>query len=245
MKLIFIFLCGLTVLLTGCNTPTNKRAGIPPAVGGPGLSPATETSQSTTAKETFIWGGEFRVSNSNRYKELLRVCQRCGRFKALPGGGFQYQASLTDLLFDEGPNKCENWLTQGSITIQFASPRLPTEATVVFWPRFKHFSSCWGHPFSAKGQALPINEDKGFKITLSPSGLSGQNEVYIRSEETSPPRHSLSVKVAYGGEGHSNHSSRLFSVHLARQQQHVKLPLINYTCQQIPPGPFRDGVCQQ
>ena len=240
MKLILVFFSCLSVFLMGCDPPDKKKAGIPsgvtdaihqPDAGGPHAS-----------KESVVWGGEFRVSDTGRYKNFLRVCQRCGRFKVLPGGGFHYQASLADILFDEGPNKCENWLSQGYLQVQFTNRRLPTEAIVVFWPQFRS-SNCWGHPFSAKGRALPVNESKGFKITLSPSDLSGQNEVSIRSEEGVPPAHTLSVSVMFE-RGDFDHSSRIFSTRLIRQKPEVKLPHINYTCHQIPPGPFHQNFGQ-
>ena len=218
----------LTVNCNGGGTVTTS----PP---GGGTTPPSEPSS------TIVYGNHFFSRDSSAYQSLLQACNRCGRKWLSPnkwGGGNTYHKC--SWLSSDSPLKCQNWSSQGYIQIEFAAKKLPTTATVTIWPQYIYRShEKWGQSFSVKGEAHPINENKGFSIQLPPSsGLGGLKTLYVESQDTNHIHGgSLNVEARYGGG--SEESNVVFS---ADSMPRVKKnPPSLYSCRQRPPDLMSTG----
>ena len=208
LAVFFVFL-----FMVQCSGPKTGGPVSPPSDirRPPGTTPGTTPGGATATAKGFIWYGAFKVRKSEKYKELLRVCNRCGSLRVAPGGDLR----LTVNLFG-GPNRCnKHWLHDGGLQIEFASMELPTEVIVTLQPHYNVGSSggCWGHPFTVKGIAHGRNKSDGFSISLTPvNGLGGQQNLYIKSEYSNHVNHhTLDVEIFYGGESSSSGSVVLSS----------------------------------
>ena len=194
-NLLFIILIGLSFLFVlACNDKNAQVKGNLPKAPVP-LKPVSSVK--------YIYGNHFRVQNSTWYETLLEVCRRCGtrRFITGQGGGTTYQrfwVSRAD------PKRCRNWSSQGYMQIEFAEKKLPTKATVLIQPKYTGtYSSLaleWGQPFEITALAQPINENKGFQISVNPSdGLGGIYSLIVQSNYSNHVQQSaLEITVTYG-----------------------------------------------
>ena len=195
-NLLFIILIGLSFLfILGCkNNNTQVEGNIPKATVPPKKAPVSAVK--------YIYGNHFRVQNSTLYETLLEVCRRCGtrRFITSPGGGTTYQRFWVSR---DDPKKCGNWSSQGYMQIEFAEKKLPTKATVLIQPKYTGaypLASVWGQPFEITAMAQPINESRGFQISVNPvDGLGGVYSLIVQSDYSNHVKQSeLEISVTYG-----------------------------------------------
>ena len=196
-NLLFIILIGLSFLFVlACkNNNTQIKGNLPKA--------PVPLNQKPVSSVKYIYGNHFRVQNSTWYETLLEVCRRCGtrRFITGPGGGTTYQKFWVSR---HDPKRCRNWSSQGYMQIEFAEEKLPTKATVLIQPKYTGaYSSLtleWGQPFEITAMAQPINENKGFQISVNPSdGLGGVYSLIVQSNYSNHVKQSaLDIIVTYG-----------------------------------------------
>ncbi|MDE0091659.1 MAG: hypothetical protein OXN83_00035, partial [Oligoflexia bacterium] len=172
-------------------------------------APAPPAEDVEAPAEKPVYGNYFRVYNANRYRLLLEACHRCGLKRLVQGhfGQTQYQRFWTT---SESPKRCENWLSQGYIQIEFSENKLPTTAKILIQPKYTGSAriyglggkaqDIWGEAFEVTTSARPINENEGFEILVSPAeGLLGVYTMVIKSEETNHVKDSdLYITVSYG-----------------------------------------------
>ena len=177
-----------------------------------------------------FFGNYFRVQNSGKYKLLLSSCLRCGK-KRICHDGRTYERIWADR---QHPQRCDGWISQGFIQIWFAERKLPTAAVVAIQP--KHSKIGWGRfgqtaSFAVKSTAYPINESKGFTITLSQNqGLGGGYPLKVESRDTNHvKKSSLFVEVEYGPP--SGGASTIISEELKLMKQRAVAPP-RTTCRQ-------------
>ena len=154
-------------------------------------------------KPSYIFAGGFNVVNSGYYRDLMEVCRRCGTKRLIQTPyGSTYQRSYTFGL-GESLKKCQNWLNEGFLQIEFQENRLPTSAKVLIQPQYKGSQVVWGEAFELTAVARPINENKGFEIFISPQdGLNGVYNLILSSNNDNHVKDSdLYVSVLYGPRG--------------------------------------------
>lgn len=171
-------------------------------IGG-GLKPLPKNPKPIAATPSSVFfGGYFNPVNSGLYKLLLSSCRRCGtkRIVDTPGGTV-YQRIWT--LSKKDPRRCENWLQEGYLQVEFEKLVLPATATVSIQPKYRNGE--WGEAFSIKATARPINENKGFSIQVYPNqGLGGSYYMTVKSISNNPSQSQLDVAVYYGRQEDSS-----------------------------------------
>ena len=193
------------------------------------------TTPGTPKKNPYVYGNEFLTLDGTAYEILLQACNRCGRKWTTSnyGGGRSYSKCAP--LSSNSPLHCKNWTSKGYIQIEFAENKLPTSATVTIWPLYTYRNQeQWGQSFASKGTAEPINENKGFHITLT--GLGGR-ALYVESETTNHVNGgSLNVEVR---SGTGDRGTVMIS---ADDMPRVKKnPDAYYSCGQRPPDLLQAG----
>lgn len=183
----------------------------------------------------YVYGNEFFTLDGTAYGIFLQACNRCGRKWTTSNywGGRSY--SKCSPLSSDSPLYCKNWTSKGYIQIEFAQNKLPTSATVTIWPLYTYRNNeRWGHSFASSGTAEPINENKGFHITLT--GLGGR-ALHVESQRTNHVNGGkLNVEVRSGTGGRAN------VIISADDMPRVKKnPAPLYTCGQRPPDLLQAG----
>ena len=204
---------------------------------GSGITPIDyPTIPETLVEPIYVWGNYFHADGST-YEELLERCSRCGLKRVRPGtGGWGAGYEVHVPFSRRNPKRCSNWGNEGYIQIEFDQDKLPTGATVTISPKYVNGSVVfWGEPFSVKSQALPINENKGFQILLSPSqGLGGNKNLIIRSlSDHHVKGRDLHIEAIYGGGSlaRDSYQTAMFSSTLEKQlERPVESEKVKYSC---------------
>ena len=208
------------VLLLNCieksenDRPVVISGQLPPAPApAPAPVPVIKKDQKSTVKTVkkpvYVYGNSFRVYNSGLYRKLLETCRRCGLRRLIQGpfGQTQYQKFWTSY---ENPKRCENWLSQGYVQIEFSEDKLPTTAKVLIQPKYTgaakvydlegNEQEIWGEAFEITALARPINENKGFEILVNPAdGLLGTHTMAVKSKNSNHIKNSdLHITISYG-----------------------------------------------
>ncbi len=224
----FIVLIGVSIFaIFSCkNNPTT--------VGGGGNAPAAVPT-SVEKIEGEIYGNSFIVQNTSAYENLLSACSRCGLRRIIhnPLGGTSYQRFST---LKGDPKRCESWNSEGYIQIIFAEQKLPTKATVSFYPKFIGRTGLgaldWNPSmiFELANVARPINKNKGFQILLNPpDGLKrGSIDIWSKSSNHVDSDR-LNITVTYGG----SKASIIISEQLIRQKGRA-VKKATFDCQTYP-----------
>jgi len=178
---------------------------------GHGLSPThttvTDTQPTDTQPTEILYGAYFDLADNSQYERLMRTCRRCGtkRVYENPYGGGPTYHRIYDI-FNQGLiQECKYWIRNGYIQVKFEGPGLPTKAYVTIQPRVAskvaQNKDGWQPAFQIIGTAQPINKNKGFNISIHPSGeLGGVFALHIKSRTSNHvTKNTLDVEVTYGG----------------------------------------------
>ena len=212
LSLLFIKVFSILFFLSSCNNNSSSVKGVlpkGPTNKTPTVRPITTAPAAPAAPIRYTYAGFFRITNSNSYKELLENCRRCGtkRWTQGPYGSINYQRLWTT---SGALQRCDNWLHQGFLQIDFQNKTLPSEAKVLIQPKYTgsmtSFSitgeeqEVWGEPFEISVQAYSINKNKGFEIKINPSdGIPGNYSLTLKSNDTNPASSSnLNLNIIYG-----------------------------------------------
>ena len=181
-------------------------------------------------KPTYVFAGYFSVVNSGYYKDLMKICRRCGTKRLIQTPyGSTYQRFYTFGL-GESLKECRNWLNEGFLQIEFQEKSLPTSAKVLIQPKYKGSQVVWGEAFELTATARPINENKGFEIFISPrDGLNGIYNLILSSHNDNHVEDSdLHVSVLYGPQG------EIIADPSLKQYTKRWMETPKYTCEQYP-----------
>lgn len=196
-KIFLVILCGIFLpFVLSCDNDNKEVVGqIPRTITPPQTQPVS--------RPGYVYGNYFRVQNTSVYQTLMEACRRCGtrRFTTGPGGT-TYQRHYVPRW---NPKRCRNWNSAGYMQIEFSEKKLPTTATVLILPKYTGVDSSvpqWGEPFSITTTARPINENKGFQISVRPAdGLGGLHSIDITSDISNHvERAELNITVTYGSQ---------------------------------------------
>ncbi len=163
---------------------------------------------------------------------MMSSCLRCIDKRQQCGG------THVKTIFESrsSPRRCDGWLREGFMQIQFQERKLPTGATVTIWPKHSHLN--WGGygqsaAFAVHSTARPINENRGFSITLTQNqGLGGGYPLTVMSRNSNHvKKNSLSVEVEYGPSSGGN----IIIEEQLRLLKERAVPAPRLTCRQCAP----------
>ena len=155
--------------------------------------PHHKTGTNKTKNPRFTWSGQLTVTNSSKYRQLLRMHYICDRGN----------------LFNLGTANCKHWDHQAHAFIYFQKKDLPAEATLTIQPYGEGFATSRIYSgfrsIHMTGKAVHINKSEGFQARLGIGNtysfypVSNFIEVVVKSELNNPDDDGiLSIGLYYG-----------------------------------------------
>ncbi len=152
---ILLFFVFFNSTLYACNS-VSPNARVPTGTQQPtGVVPANTGTRTQQNTGSFSWSGQFSISNSDVYRDVLRAYRVCDRWS----------------LWNFGTSSCNAWDDYSTVVLTFQNRQLPAQATLSIRPHVGGWSVGGRNnpsffPLVLRGEARPIFDYDGFQARL-------------------------------------------------------------------------------